>query len=98
MASTDILKRVFEHQLLLTQEIKEQLKDHLTEELIAAFADNEEFLKKLQAQEEVQQPDLERLQKMWENLTQSIDRMQANLNTEIDTLQKQESLNHIYNR
>ncbi|MGL6187579.1 MAG: hypothetical protein ACRC12_00855, partial [Holosporales bacterium] len=66
MASQDTLKRIFEHQLLLTQEIRESLKENLTEELQAIFEESEIFLKKLHEQEQIQQTDLEKLQKKWE--------------------------------
>ena len=72
MASDDLLKKIFEHQLLLSKEIQKRLEKYMNDDLKSDFAENESYLKELLEKEEVHPEELDKLQRLWEALTGKI--------------------------
>jgi hypothetical protein len=95
MPPSDVLKKIVTHQLTLTRQVRQELKDHLTDELTAAFVENEAFLAQLQTQEEILSPDVERLQNLWENLSQLITQHQQTLQEAAQMTHKKDLLSRM---
>ena len=72
MTKSNLLKSIFEHQKMVSQEMRTHLGIHLTEGLKDLFEENETLLEELENQENVTPDDLSKLQNLWERLTHHI--------------------------
>ena len=97
MASDELLKKIFEHQLLLSQEIQKRLESHLTDELKTAFHENEVYLHSLIEKNTVDPEDLEKLQGIWEGLTTRINQIQKETSGTMSIINSQEQISKLYN-
>ena len=96
MATDDLFRKIFEHQLLLSKEMQSRLKDHLTPALKAIFKENQEHLEFLLKQENPSQDDLNKMQEIWEKMTAEIDRLRQEADGEIDALNAEEKITEFY--
>ncbi len=96
MASDDLLKTIFEHQLLLSQEMKNRLKAHMTETLKILFEKNEAYLAELLGQEVVTSENLGKLQRLWEDLTEAIGKITKDNTGAINVVNSQHSVAKLY--
>ena len=79
MTKSNLLKSIFEHQKMVSQEMRTHLGGHLTEGLKDLFEENETLLEELENQDTVTPEDLSRLQNLWERLTHHIGKTYTNL-------------------
>ncbi|MEH0002398.1 MAG: hypothetical protein V6Z78_02355 [Holosporaceae bacterium] len=96
MESDELLKKIFEHQLLLSEEIKKRLGDQLSDTLKKTFEGNEHYLKELLAKDVVSPKDLEQLQHLWETLTNEINAVKAQSTNTLETVNTQEAISKLY--
>lgn len=96
MESEALLKKIFEHQLLLSKEIQKRLDEHLTDNLRQSFERNEKYLGELLKKDVVSPKDLEHLQHLWEVLTSDINEVKATATKKIDAINTQEAAAKLY--
>jgi hypothetical protein len=96
MPNDKLLTKIFEHQRLLTQEMRDRLKKHLTEPLEQAFCETEKYLNFLINQDTVDTSHLQQLQKLWDKLTKEIETAQRSINMKLDTLNAQAEMTKLY--
>ena len=96
MATDDLFSKIFEHQLLLSKEMQERLKDHLTPQLKAIFKENQDHLEFLLKQDNPSQDDLNKMQEIWEKMTTEIDRLRKDADNQLDTLNAEEKITEFY--
>ena len=96
MAADDLLKKIFDHQLLLSKEMESRLKEHLTPALKETFKENQKHLEFLLQQNEPNPDDLTKMQEIWEKLTAEIDALRKEANGEIDVVNAREKITDFY--
>jgi sporulation-control protein spo0M len=96
MTHEELLRKIFEHQLMLLGEIKSRLKEQMAGTLEEAFNANETFLKLMITQDNVDKENLQKLQNLWDNLTHEIDKTQKSLNQKADNFHAQKEMAKLY--
>jgi RNAse (barnase) inhibitor barstar len=96
MKKDDLLKKVFQHQMMLLGEIEERLKDNLTEPLQAAFSQNKNYLQALIQAETIDTKKLNELQSLWEKLTKEIEQAQRAFSQRVDLMNAQQEMAKLY--
>lgn len=93
----DLLNKIFEHQLLLSKEIQKRLEKYLNEDLRKAFAANESYLNTLLEKSKVLPEELDKLQRLWDDLTGRINKLRQETTGTLDVINSQEQIAKLYN-